>query len=123
MSEPTTTAAKRTRKEAVILTDRMVRLVRRQSLEMVAESDAIVARNLLTMTTSNLRHAEDHLLLLGRKTSLERQPAPDCTPGPAPARWPRSAELRPRAPITATAAMKARASGSVIVPHRAATPD
>jgi CRP/FNR family nitrogen fixation transcriptional regulator len=24
------------------------------------------------MTTSNLQHAEDHLLLLGRKTSLER---------------------------------------------------
>ena len=24
------------------------------------------------MTTSNLQHAEDHMLLLGRKTSLER---------------------------------------------------
>src|SRR3954464_4521389 len=56
--------------EAVI--DTTVRLIRRQSLEMVAESDAIVARNLLTMTTSNLQHAEDHMLLLGRKTSLER---------------------------------------------------
>jgi CRP/FNR family nitrogen fixation transcriptional regulator len=39
---------------------------------MVAESDAMVARNLLRMTTSNLQHAEDHMLLLGRKTSLER---------------------------------------------------
>ena len=28
--------------------------------------------NLLSMTTSNLQHAEDHMLLLGRKTSLER---------------------------------------------------
>jgi CRP/FNR family nitrogen fixation transcriptional regulator len=32
----------------------------------------MVARNLLSMTTSNLQHAEDHMLLLGRKTSLER---------------------------------------------------
>ena len=32
----------------------------------------MVARNLLNMTTSNLQHAEDHMLLLGRKTSLER---------------------------------------------------
>ena len=56
--------------EAIV--DTTVRLVRRQSLEMVAESDAMVARNLLSMTTSNLQHAEDHMLLLGRKTSLER---------------------------------------------------
>jgi CRP/FNR family transcriptional regulator, nitrogen fixation regulation protein len=39
---------------------------------MVAESDAMVSRNLLTMTTDNLQHAENHMLLLGRKTSLER---------------------------------------------------
>ena len=32
----------------------------------------MVARNLLSMTTTNLQHAEDHMLLLGRKTSLER---------------------------------------------------
>src|SRR3954466_12564997 len=56
--------------EAIV--DTTVRLIRRQSLEMVAESDAIVARNLLRMTTSNLQHAEDHMLLLGRKTALER---------------------------------------------------
>lgn len=56
--------------EAVV--DTTVRLIKRQSLEMVAESDAVVARNLLSMTTSNLQHAEDHMLLLGRKTSLER---------------------------------------------------
>jgi CRP/FNR family nitrogen fixation transcriptional regulator len=49
-----------------------VRLVKRRSLELVAESDAMVARNLLSMTTNNLQHAEDHMLLLGRKTSLER---------------------------------------------------
>jgi len=32
----------------------------------------MVALDLLNMTTSNLQHAEDHMLLLGRKTSLER---------------------------------------------------
>ncbi|MBR0990022.1 helix-turn-helix domain-containing protein [Bradyrhizobium japonicum] len=56
--------------EAVI--DTTVRLIRRQSLETVAESDATVAKNLLSLTTNNLQHAEDHMLLLGRKTSLER---------------------------------------------------
>jgi CRP/FNR family transcriptional regulator, nitrogen fixation regulation protein len=56
--------------EAIV--DTTVRLMKRTSLERVAESDAVVARNLLSMTTSNLRHAEDHMLLLGRKTSLER---------------------------------------------------
>ena len=56
--------------EAII--DTTVRLMKRRSLERVAESDVAVARNLLSMTTTNLRHAEDHMLLLGRKTSLER---------------------------------------------------
>jgi CRP/FNR family nitrogen fixation transcriptional regulator len=56
--------------EAIV--DTSVRLVKRQSLEIVAESDAVVAKNLLSMTTNNLQHAEDHMLLLGRKTSLER---------------------------------------------------
>jgi CRP/FNR family nitrogen fixation transcriptional regulator len=56
--------------EAII--DTTVRLLKRRSLELVAESNVTVARNLLSMTTNNLRHAEDHMLLLGRKTSLER---------------------------------------------------
>lgn len=56
--------------EAII--DTTVRLMKRCSLERVADNDVAVARNLLSMTTSNLRHAEDHMLLLGRKTSLER---------------------------------------------------
>lgn len=56
--------------EAIV--DTTVRLIKWRSLELVAESDAMVARNLLTMTTKNLQHAEDHMLLLGRKTSLER---------------------------------------------------
>jgi len=56
--------------EAIV--DTTVCLIRRQSLEIVAENDAMVAKNLLSMTTTNLQHAEDHMLLLGRKTSLER---------------------------------------------------
>src|ERR1700752_4808212 len=56
--------------EAIVNTT--VRLIKRRSLEMAADSDAMVSRNLLSMTTRNLQHAEDHMLLLGRKTSLER---------------------------------------------------
>jgi CRP/FNR family nitrogen fixation transcriptional regulator len=56
--------------EAIV--DTTVRLIKRQSLETVAGNDAMVAKNLLSMTTTNLQHAEDHMLLLGRKTSLER---------------------------------------------------
>jgi CRP/FNR family transcriptional regulator, nitrogen fixation regulation protein len=51
-----------------------VRLIKRQSLEAVAESDAVVSRNLLGMTTLNLKHAEDHMLLLGRKTRWRKSP-------------------------------------------------
>ena len=56
--------------EAIVETT--VRLMKRCSLEHVAEGDVHVALDLLNMTTSNLQHAEDHMLLLGRKTSLER---------------------------------------------------
>lgn len=56
--------------EAIVNTT--VRLIKRRILETVAESDAMVSRNLLSMTTNNLQHAENHMLLLGRKTSLER---------------------------------------------------
>jgi CRP/FNR family nitrogen fixation transcriptional regulator len=56
--------------EAIVETT--VRLIKRQSLELLAESDAVVVRDLLSMTTSNLQHAEDHMLLLGRKDALER---------------------------------------------------
>jgi CRP/FNR family nitrogen fixation transcriptional regulator len=56
--------------EAIV--DTALRLVRRRSLELVAERDVLVANNLLSLATSNLRHAEDHMLLLGRKTALER---------------------------------------------------
>jgi CRP/FNR family transcriptional regulator, nitrogen fixation regulation protein len=56
--------------EAIV--DTTVRLVKCVSLAHIAETDATVARDLLDMTASNLQHAENHMLLLGRKTSLER---------------------------------------------------
>lgn len=56
--------------EAVIETT--VRLIRRRTLEAAADGDRVVARSVLGMTTSDLEHAENHLLLLGRKMSLER---------------------------------------------------
>lgn len=56
--------------EAII--DTTVRLVNRRSLERAATSDVQVARKLWTMTAGELRHAEDHMLLLGRKSATER---------------------------------------------------
>ncbi len=56
--------------EAIV--DTTVRLVKRLSLEGAAKSDPAMARALLTMTTENLQHVENHMLLLGRKNSQER---------------------------------------------------
>ena len=56
--------------EAVI--DTTVRLMKRSSLEHAAGVDVQVARKLWSMTEGELRHAEDHMLLLGRKNAMER---------------------------------------------------
>jgi len=56
--------------EAII--DTTVRLVKRSSLEHAAGVDVQVARRLWSMTADELRHAEDHMLLLGRKTAIEK---------------------------------------------------
>jgi CRP/FNR family transcriptional regulator, nitrogen fixation regulation protein len=56
--------------EAII--DTSVRLVKRRSLEQAAGTDVKVAQKLWTMTASDLRRAEDHMLLLGRKNAMER---------------------------------------------------
>jgi CRP/FNR family nitrogen fixation transcriptional regulator len=56
--------------EAII--DTTVRLVKRRSLDQAATVDVNVARKLWAMTAGDLRHAEDHMLLLGRKTAMER---------------------------------------------------
>src|SRR5579864_77527 len=65
-----TGATHRLAMEAII--DTTVRLVKRRSLEQAAAVDVRVARKLWTMTAGDLRHAEDHMLLLGRKTAMER---------------------------------------------------
>ncbi len=57
---------------AEAIADTTVRLVKRRSLEAAAGSNVQVAHNLWTMTASDLRHAEDHMLLLGRKTAMEK---------------------------------------------------
>jgi CRP/FNR family nitrogen fixation transcriptional regulator len=57
---------------AEAIADTTVRLVKRQSLERAAKTDPAMVRSLLTMTTDNLQHVENHMLLLGRKTAPER---------------------------------------------------
>jgi CRP/FNR family nitrogen fixation transcriptional regulator len=57
---------------AEAITDTTVRLVKRRSLEVAAGSNVKVAHHLWTMTAGDLRHAEDHMLLLGRKTAMEK---------------------------------------------------
>ncbi len=49
-----------------------VRVVKRESLARQAKSDPAIARTLIKMTTDNLQHVENHLLLLGRKSASER---------------------------------------------------
>ena len=56
--------------EAII--DTTVRLVKRNNLEKAAGLDIRVARKLWAMTAGELKHAEDHMLLLGRKNAMER---------------------------------------------------
>ncbi|HEY0327682.1 MAG TPA: helix-turn-helix domain-containing protein [Rhodopseudomonas sp.] len=56
--------------EAIV--DTTVRLLKRRSLEQSAATDVNVARSLWAMTAGELRHAEDHMLLLGRKNAMER---------------------------------------------------
>ena len=56
--------------EAII--DTTVRLVKRRSLDKAACVDVQLARKLWAITAGELRHAEDHMLLLGRKTAMER---------------------------------------------------
>jgi CRP/FNR family transcriptional regulator, nitrogen fixation regulation protein len=56
--------------EAIL--DTTVRLVKRSSLEQAANKDVQVARKLWGITAGELRHAENHMLLLGRKSAMER---------------------------------------------------
>lgn len=63
-------ASHRLAAEAII--DTAVRLVKRRSLEQAAATDVRVSHKLWTMTAGELRHAEEHMLLLGRKNAIER---------------------------------------------------
>ncbi len=56
--------------EAIV--DTTLCLIKRSSLERVAKNDAAMLLSLVAMTTDNLQHVENHLLLLGRKSARER---------------------------------------------------
>lgn len=56
--------------EAIV--DTAVLAVRRQTVEYVAATDVQVTHDLLSMTTKDLEHAENQMMLLGRKNSLEK---------------------------------------------------
>jgi CRP/FNR family transcriptional regulator, nitrogen fixation regulation protein len=56
--------------EAIV--DTHVRLIKLSSLEVAAKRDLPLVHDLLKMTASNLEHAEEHMLLLGRKNAIER---------------------------------------------------
>lgn len=57
--------------EAIVATT--IRLTRRQTMfEGGERHEAAAANNVLKLVTRSLQHAEDHMLLLGRKTSLEK---------------------------------------------------
>jgi CRP/FNR family nitrogen fixation transcriptional regulator len=56
--------------EAVV--DCEIALVRRSVLDKAAEADAATARKLWGLTARDLQTLQDHMLLLGRKTALER---------------------------------------------------
>jgi CRP/FNR family transcriptional regulator, nitrogen fixation regulation protein len=57
---------------AEAISDTTVRLVKRSSLEQAANDNVQVARELWGITAGELRHAENHMLLLGRKNAMER---------------------------------------------------
>jgi CRP/FNR family nitrogen fixation transcriptional regulator len=63
-------ALRPTSAEAIV--DTTLRTAKRRSLQQAAATNAAVGSELWCLTASKLKHAEDHLLLLGRKTALER---------------------------------------------------
>ena len=56
--------------EAVVGTT--VRVVKRRALDAASRTDPALACALWTATAEDLRHAEDHMMLLGRKSAVER---------------------------------------------------
>jgi CRP-like cAMP-binding protein len=60
------------RHTAEALSDTKVLIFKRRQIERVATHRAEVACQLWGMATNSLRHAQDHMLLLGRRSALER---------------------------------------------------
>ncbi len=60
------------RHSAEALSDTKVLIFRRQGIQRAATRNADVACHLWHMATSGLRHAQDHMLLLGRRSAVER---------------------------------------------------
>ena len=60
------------RHTAEALTDTKVLIFKRRQVERAATGSAEVACQLWGMATNDLRHAQDHMLLLGRRSALER---------------------------------------------------
>jgi CRP/FNR family nitrogen fixation transcriptional regulator len=56
--------------EAVVGT--AVRIVKRRALDAAIQTDPSLACALWTAAAGDLRHAEDHMVLLGRKSALEK---------------------------------------------------
>lgn len=63
-------ATRRMTADAIV--DTTIRVVRRRSLEQAAATELSIGCSLRTMASRSLAHAEEHLLLLGRKTAVER---------------------------------------------------
>jgi CRP/FNR family nitrogen fixation transcriptional regulator len=57
---------------AEAVTDTTALVFKRRTLEHLATRNIEVARQLWSLTARNLDHAEEHMLLLGRKTATER---------------------------------------------------
>ncbi len=57
---------------AEAVADSKILLFTRRQIEAMAQQNQDAARELWIMTADHLRYAEDHLMLLGRKTALER---------------------------------------------------
>jgi CRP/FNR family nitrogen fixation transcriptional regulator len=57
---------------AEAIADTKVIMFRRRQLERLATSNVDVACQLWSMTAKSLQHAEAHMILLGRRTALER---------------------------------------------------
>ena len=66
----TSTAEHRMSAEAVVGTT--VRIVKRRALDAAIQTDPSLACALWTAAAGDLRHAEDHMVLLGRKSALEK---------------------------------------------------